>query len=1268
MFSNADSFNQDISGWETGNVEDMTRMFEETEAFNQDISGWNTESVTNMSGMFLGAKSFNEDISGWDTDNVEDMSHMFEEAKAFNQDISGWNTESVTNMSHMFLGAKAFNQDISGWDVSNVSTMAVMFAEATSFNQDLSKWDTGNVIDMRGMFYRAASFDQSLGEWNIEEVWWMDQPSDDYGGMLDYAGLSDENYGKTLIGWADQDVNENVELGARGQFYPEEAEDDRQTLIDDYNWTIIDEGEALEDGFVTVWQTDNEGGSEDNEVMLPASGENYFVEWQEVEQVNEEWQEVSGGHSGFEEASDHHTIEFSEPGTYRVELIGLIDRFHLGYHSDPAESDALKLLEVEKWGEIRWSTMNQMFGRQEGNAYGAENMVISAEDAPDLTEVTDMSEMFAKAKSVEDGFSSWDTENVVTFGFMFYNASSFDGNVSDWDTGSAQTLSGMFYDTASFNQDISDWDTENVRFMEGMFYQAKSFDQELGSLDISSVMELHWDDRGLLDGTALSPENYGNTLIGWADQDVEENLVLGADGLQFPIDAEDARETLMNDFNWEVNDDGLYEDLGDGFVTVWQTDSTGVSEDDQVTIPAEGDNYDIEWTEVVEFEGGWREAESPLTGSETGGEEHTIDFGEPGTYRVKITGDFDHIVLGTIFEEEEERAKLSEVAAANGSDIEDEELAGIIDDKEQEENNTVQSDSLKLIEIEQWGDIEWTSMEAAFSGARYMQITAQDAPDLTHVTSVSLMFNAARQMDADISHWDTGNIEDMSGMFRMTFAFNQDISEWDTGNVTDMSEMFLGASSFSQDIGDWNTENVVNMARMFSGGTSGFNGDIGGWETGNVEDMSYMFAQHNSFNQDIGDWDTGNVEDMSYMFWTADAFNQDIGDWNTGNVENMSNMFWLNDSFNQDIGDWDTQNVEQFESMFGGAVSFNQDISGWNTENAYNMASMFSGAESFDQSLGDWDIEGVWRSMGNTLDDTALSYENYDNTLKGWAEQDLQTENTLGAEGLYYCEAGDQRQFIIDEFEWEINDEGQVENCIEGLVASETMNISADDEDSPVAFDGTGIKMTFTGIDESGDVRVDRYDQKPEDLSGVGEELTVSDQRFVITSDEDLQSNEAELRFDADELDVEDPHEAVLYTRSDEGEGEFEIIDPTEYDQDENEIYASVESFSEFVIAKGYDVSSEDKDEIPAEFTLNQNYPNPFNPTTTIKYELPEEASVRIEVYNILGQHVSTLVDENRQAGQHEVTFDGSELSSGTYIYRIEAGDYTESRQMMLVK
>jgi len=94
----------------------------------------------------------------------------------------------------------------------------------------------------------------------------------------------------------------------------------------------------------------------------------------------------------------------------------------------------------------------------------------------------------------------------------------------------------------------------------------------------------------------------------------------------------------------------------------------------------------------------------------------------------------------------------------------------------------------------------------------------------------------------------------------------------------------------------------------------------------------------------------------------------------------------------------------------------------------------------------------------------------------------------------------------------------------------------------------------------------------------------------------------------------------------------------------------------------------EDFVNVPSEFGLIGNYPNPFNAATTIRYELPATSHVRLEIYNVLGNKVATLAEGEQQAGYKSVTWDASKLSSGLYFYKLTAGDYTETKRMMLVK
>jgi hypothetical protein len=92
------------------------------------------------------------------------------------------------------------------------------------------------------------------------------------------------------------------------------------------------------------------------------------------------------------------------------------------------------------------------------------------------------------------------------------------------------------------------------------------------------------------------------------------------------------------------------------------------------------------------------------------------------------------------------------------------------------------------------------------------------------------------------------------------------------------------------------------------------------------------------------------------------------------------------------------------------------------------------------------------------------------------------------------------------------------------------------------------------------------------------------------------------------------------------------------------------------------------ENKLPKYYTLMQNYPNPFNPTTVIEFTIPNKEFVTLKVYNILGQEVAKLVNGVKSAGVYKVSFDASDLTSGMYIYKIEAGNYSDTKKMLLMK
>ncbi|MAU16350.1 MAG: hypothetical protein CMH46_12525 [Muricauda sp.] len=394
-----------------------------------------------------------------------------------------------------------------------------------------------------------------------------------------------------------------------------------------------------------------------------------------------------------------------------------------------------------------------------------------------------------------------------------------------------------------------------------------------------------------------------------------------------------------------------------------------------------------------------------------------------------------------------------------------------------------------LIGLEQWGAINWESLDKAFLICVNMEYHASDVPNLQNVEDMSEMFanydlpewnfDYPSVFNGDLSNWDVSNVTNMGGMFARAKSFNSDLSSWDVSNVTDMSGMFSGAESFNSDLSNWNVSSVTDISGIFYGAYS-FNSDLSSWDVSNITDMGSMFASATSFNSDISGWDVSNVKDMSFMFYHAGAFEADISTWDVSSVTNMSGMFSYHPTFNGDLSGWDVSNVTDMNTMFAGAESFNSDISGWDVSNVTNMATMFpdalvfnvdisgwdvsnvtqmdamfAGASSFNVDIGNWDVSNVtdtfamfaeaskfdqdlgsWNIenvtlMNNMFDNSGMSSDNYGATISGWSNLENTPEDiSLGAKNIQYCtnsEAATARETLINDFGWTFNGDVGVE-------------------------------------------------------------------------------------------------------------------------------------------------------------------------------------------------------------------------------------------------
>jgi len=302
------------------------------------------------------------------------------------------------------------------------------------------------------------------------------------------------------------------------------------------------------------------------------------------------------------------------------------------------------------------------------------------------------------------------------------------------------------------------------------------------------------------------------------------------------------------------------------------------------------------------------------------------------------------------------------------------------------------------------------------------------------------MFESAEAFNQPLDQWNVSAVADMTSMFESALLFNQPLNSWNVSSVTLMPSMFKGAAAFNDIIGNWNVGSVTNMKSMFED-ASVFDQAIQNWATGEVLDMEEMFSGATAFNQSIDPWDVSFVQTMESMFEDAITYDQTMNSWNVASVTTMEDMFNGATAFNGTIDKWNVREVTTMEEMFKDATTFNQSINSWRVSGVESMYSMFYGATAYDQTmnlwnlgnvnmrsafynatalnqnLAEWDVSGV-TDMRDMLDNTALIRENYDNTLISWSEQTLTSGITLGAEGLPYCDAQEERQAMIDNFGW----------------------------------------------------------------------------------------------------------------------------------------------------------------------------------------------------------------------------------------------------------
>ena len=267
-------------------------------------------------------------------------------------------------------------------------------------------------------------------------------------------------------------------------------------------------------------------------------------------------------------------------------------------------------------------------------------------------------------------------------------------------------------------------------------------------------------------------------------------------------------------------------------------------------------------------------------------------------------------------------------------------------------------DKAKLTTIDNWGNIAWSSMYAAFYGCSNMTGNYTDAPNLSAVTSMYVMFYNCSSFNQSVSNFNTAKVTNMYAMFFGCSSFNQSVSNFNTAEVTNMSRMFYNCSSFNQSVSNFNTAKVTNMSCMFRG-CSSFNQSVSNFNTAKVTDMSYMFYGCSSFNQSVSNFNTAAVTDMYRMFYNCSSFNQSVSNFNTAKVGSMAYMFRNCSSFNQSVSNFNIAAVTDISFMFlgcninaaGTTTNYDATLVAWAAQDAPNSLNFHGGTSKYGEGL-----------------------------------------------------------------------------------------------------------------------------------------------------------------------------------------------------------------------------------------------------------------------------------------------------------------------------
>ena len=456
-----------------------------------------------------------------DCDNDSQKTHTYDQPGVYNITISGdipifsffpdnfpgvtmqelriieivqWGGLPITERSF----AKTENLVLTTTDAPTIigDDLNLLFYEAANLGNysNLNSWDVSSVTNMRGMFLKASSFNSAIGNWDVSSVTSMEDM---------FAAANSFN---SAIGNWDVSSVTNMDDMFTGAFSFEQD--------------------------ISQWDV----SSVTNMRGMFSSGNGWNPTDRMTQKLNISKWDVSA-------VTNMENMFYNSLVDIDISDWDVSSVTNMRYMF--ANSTSFSNSNIGQWDVSAVTNMENMF-------YVATTFNQDISDW-DVSSVTNMRMMFAWNHEFNQNISNWDVSSVTDMYFMFTRSYKFNQNLNNWDVSSVTDMRYMFQENYNFNQSLSNWDVSSVTDMTRMFCNATSFNQDISAWDMSNVENMN---NMFCSGNTFSTVNYDKLLISLANQTLQDNVIFDTNSY-YSINAYNAREAIIENYNWTINDFGL---------------------------------------------------------------------------------------------------------------------------------------------------------------------------------------------------------------------------------------------------------------------------------------------------------------------------------------------------------------------------------------------------------------------------------------------------------------------------------------------------------------------------------------------------------------------------------------------------------------------------------------------------------------------------------------------------------------------------------------